>query len=82
MSLNSSTVGTNVAAIIKAGRPTPGVEITDAQLTTLWQNIIASIFTGSGGITSALVTVAVTSVTGVTSGGGTSGPGTGTGTIS
>lgn len=82
MPLVPSTVGTAVANLVAAAAPPAGTPITPAQLTTLWQNIATAMFTGTGGVTSATVTVTVTSVSGVTTGPGVSGPGAGTGAIS
>jgi hypothetical protein len=82
MALNANTVGTAIANIVKNAAPAAGTAITDAVLLQMWKDIAAAILTGSGGVTSATVAVTVTSVSGVTTGGGVSGPGSGTGTIS
>lgn len=82
MSLNANAVGNAVAAVIVAATPPAGTAITPSQLQTMWRNIVTQIFTGSGGVTGATVTVSVTSVSGVTTGGGVSGPGAGTAVIS
>ncbi len=82
MSLAPNTVGSAIAAIVTAATPAAGTPITSGQLTTMWQAIAAAILTGSGGVTTASVAVTVTSVSGVTTGGGTSGPGVGTAVIS
>lgn len=82
MSLIPNTVGTAIATLVKSAAPPAGTAITDAQLKTMWQNIAAALLTGTGGVTSASVLVTVTSVSGVTTGPGVSGPGAGTATIS
>ena len=82
MALNANTVGTAVAAIVAAAAPPAGTAITGPQLATMWQSIIAAIFTGSGGIIGATVIVTVASVSGVTTGVAASGPGAGTAVIS
>lgn len=82
MALNSNTVGAAIAAIVAAAAPAAGTQITGPQLTQMWKDIAAAIFSASGGVQAATVTVTVTSVTGVTAGGAASGPGTGTAVIS
>lgn len=82
MSLAPITVGDAVAAIVKNAAPAAGTPITTAQLKTMWENIATAILTGTGGVTAATVTVTVASVSGVTTGGGVSGPGAGTAVIS
>ena len=82
MALSPTTVGSAVAEVAAAAAPTAGTAITSAELTTMWQNIVTKIFSASGGVEGATVTVTVTSVSGVTSGGAASGPGTGTAVIS
>lgn len=82
MALAPNTVGSAVATVVAAAAPPAGTPITSGELTTLWQNIVTKIFESTGGVTSGSVAVTVTSVSGVQTGGGVSGPGTGTGTIS
>lgn len=82
MALNPTTVGNAVASVVAAAAPPDGIEITPSQLQTMWRNIVTQIFSPSGGVQGATVTVAVTSVSGVTAGGAASGPGTGTAVIS
>lgn len=76
MALNPNAVGTAIAAIVENAAPPAGTPIDSAVLLQMWKDIAAAILTGTGGVTSATVTV--TSVSGVTPGGGVSGPGTGT----
>lgn len=82
MALVPNTVGDACAAIIIAATPAVGTVITPDNLKTMWEQLAAAILTGGGGVTSATVIVTVTSVTGVLSGGATSGPGLGTAVIS
>lgn len=82
MALNPNTVGAAVATIVQNAAPPAGTPITDGVLLQMWKDIAAAILTGGGGVTSGAVTVTVTSVSGVTTGGGVSGPGAGTGVIS
>lgn len=80
MALDGDRLGTAIAATIQSFKPAPGTAITEAQLEQMWQAIgreIVKEFEDNAEITT---TVAVTQVTGVTPGGGVSGPGTGTGT--
>lgn len=82
MALNSNVVGTAVFNVVSAAAPPAGTAITNTQLLTMWKNIVAQIFSASSGVAGATVTVTVTSVSGVTTGGGVSGPGAGTAVIS
>lgn len=82
MALNPNAVGDAIATLVSAAAPPAGTKITSAQLKTMWEGIMGKIFGTGGGVTSGAVAVTVTSVSGVTTGGGVSGPGTGTGTIS
>lgn len=82
MALNPTSVGSQIATIVKNAAPAPGTPITDANLITMWQDIAGVILGNTGGVQSATVTVTVASVSGVTTGGGVSGPGAGTGVIS
>lgn len=66
-------VGDQIAAIITAATPAAGTPITPAQLQTMWEQIVTALYTGI--VTSSVV--AVVSVSGVTPGGGISGPGAG-----
>lgn len=80
--LNPTGVGDAIATAIAAAAPPAGTQITSAQLKTLWENIMTSIYGPTGGVSGAVVTVSVVSVSGVTAGGAVSGPGTGSGVIS
>lgn len=82
MALAPNTVGAAIAAIVTAATPPAGTPISGPQLTQMWKDISAAILTGAGGVTTGTVTVTVASVSGVTTGGGVSGPGAGTGVIS
>lgn len=82
MALVPVTVGNACATIAAAAAPPAGTPITSTQLQTMWRNIASAILTGTGGVSSGAVAVTVTSVSGVTTGGGVSGPGVGTGVIS
>lgn len=82
MALAPNTVGAAIADIVKNAAPPAGTPIDDSVLLQMWKDIAAAILTGAGGVTSATVTVSVTSVSGVTPGGGASGPGAGTAVIS
>lgn len=73
MALNGNTMGTQVANAIIALDPGMTQAQKD-QLTTSWQSICAAIVTHITGNAQ----VVVTSVSGVTTGPGVSGPGTGT----
>ncbi len=78
MAMNGNTMGTAVKNAIAALSP----DMTQAQkdqLEIAWKAICTAIVTHIS--SNATVAVAVTSVAGVTTGGGVSGPGTGTGTI-
>lgn len=44
MPLNPTPTGTAIAAAIKASAPGPGVEITDAQLITMWIQVVTIIY--------------------------------------
>jgi hypothetical protein len=81
MALNPNAVGTAIAAAVAAAAPPAGTAITPTQLENLWKTIAADIFSVSGGVAGATVTVTVVSVSGVTTGPGVSGPGAGTGVI-
>jgi hypothetical protein len=70
-------VGSDLGAAIKAAIDSLGSDASDRD--TLFSAMGSAIVTYIQA--HALVTVAVASVSGVTAGGGTSGPGTGTGTI-
>ncbi len=75
MALDANTCGTAIfnaiTAMTEANKKIPE---------KVWQTVCAQIFAHIQ--SNALVTVTVASVTGVSTGGGVSGPGTGTGTIS
>ena len=79
MALNPIPVANSIATIVSSTAPAPGTPITPAQLQTMWQQIMTAIYSDIAA--SAQVTVVVASVAGVTPGGGVSGPGAGTGTI-
>lgn len=76
MALNPTLVGQAIATAVAGAAPPAGQEITPTELENLWVTIVTEIFGSSGGIQAAVVTIP--SVTGVTPGGGVSGPGTGT----
>lgn len=82
MALIPNTVGDACATIVAAAAPPAGTSITGAQLKAMWESIAAAILIGAGGVSHGSVAVTVTSVSGVTTGGGVSGPGSGTGVIS
>lgn len=81
MALNGNTIGAQVASLMKAAGSPP---ISDAKLTQLWKDVMNAIYNDVKSTAQVSATVIVTSVTGVTTGPGVSGPGTGTatGTIS
>jgi hypothetical protein len=82
MAMNPNSVGSQIATIVKDAAPAPGTPITDSDLEQMWQDIAGVILGNTGGVRSATVTVTVASVSGVTTGGGVSGPGSGSGVIS
>lgn len=82
MALNPTTVGNAIAALVAGSAPPPGTEITELELEAMWRGIAGLLFGTPGGVAAATVTVSVTSVAGVTPGGGVSGPGAGTAVIS
>ena len=76
MPMNAAILKTSLAAALEADGFVIGTgELNDKFLTTLCNTLVAHIQAN------ALVTVVVASVSGVTTGPGVSGPGTGTGTI-
>lgn len=44
MSLLPGPIGSSIAAIIKAARPSPGQDLSDAQLQTMWVNIMTAMY--------------------------------------
>lgn len=82
MALVPNTVGDAIATIFQSNAPPAGTAVTPAQLKSIWELAAAAILTGAGGVSHGSVAVTVTSVSGVTTGGGVSGPGSGTGVIS
>lgn len=80
MALDGDTCGEAVAAALASGSETP-VQLTEME--TKWKAAMNAIFThitSNAEVKNVLTNVAVASVSGVTPGGGVSGPGTGTGT--
>lgn len=74
MPLNGIPIGDTIAGIVKSSAPPPGTPVTDAQLKTMWEQIMTAIYADIN----ATAVVLVASVSGVTTGGGVSGPGAGT----